>query len=74
MLYYVKRRFKKFDTDNHKDIEEYEELLNDPFCTIITERIEKVREETYSEDTGRICKSQETIWKMVTWDEKILQT
>jgi hypothetical protein len=71
-MYSVSRSFKKFNIDNSEDVSEYEEILNDPLCTIITERIEKVREETYDGDTGMRTSSKEELWKLVTWDEKIL--
>lgn len=71
-MYSVQRHFDKFDTDSKTDMKKYEDILNDPLCTIITERIEKIREETYSEDTGRICMSRETLWKLVTWDQKLI--
>ncbi len=73
-MYSIRRNFKKFNTDDAEDLVEYVDILNDPLCTIITERIEKVREETYDGDTGMRTSSKEEIWKLVTWDEKVLLT
>lgn len=69
-MYNIVRRTQKFDTDNQTDMSEYDEILNNPLCSIIVERKEKLRDEQY--DEGKLISSSETILLVVTWDEKEL--
>jgi len=73
-MYNTRRRTGKFDMDSREDMTEYEDILNNPLCTIISEKLEKVREEEFNEDTGRIARTTETLFKLVVWDEKSLVT
>lgn len=69
-MYNIRRHTQKFDTDSPTDMTEYDNILNDPLCSIIVERKEKLREEHY--DEGKLMSSSETILLVVTWDEKEL--
>jgi hypothetical protein len=49
---------------------DYDGILNNPLCSIIVERKEKLRDEQY--DEGKLMSSSETVYLVVTWDEKEL--
>lgn len=70
-MYNTKKTTKKFRTDNLEDMQEYDEILNDPLCSIISERKEKVNETTFNEE-GRPDFSRDEIILVVTWEEKFL--
>jgi len=51
-------------------MEEYDEVLNDPLCTIIDEETIKESEREY-QDEGQMIQTDEIV-KLVTWEEKQL--
>lgn len=69
-MYNIVRDTKKFNTDDERDMERYNEILNNPLCSIIHERKEKLREEQY--DEGKLMSSSEAVYLVVTWDKKEL--
>jgi hypothetical protein len=71
-MYQTVRHSNKYNMDSAEDNHAYESILNDPLCTIVTERIEKTREEEFNEETGRLSRSYEILWRIVIWDEKVL--
>lgn len=70
-MFEVKVRVKKLNLDNDKDIEIYEKILNDPLCTIIEERNEKLTEKIF-DGKGKISNLTETFTRIVKWEEKTL--
>lgn len=70
-MYSTKHKTKKFDTDDEDELEEYDEILNNPLCTIVSERKEKLKMEDYDNE-GNMIHMEEHIILVVTWDEKIL--
>jgi len=65
------RKTKKFNTDNIRDLEEYDEILNNPLCSIISERREKLTTKIM-DDEGKMIGQNDKMILVVTWDEKIL--
>jgi len=70
-MYNVRRKTQKFDTDRTEDLNEYNDIINDPLCSVIAEKKEKLREEHY-DDEGKPMSFSEKIILVVTWDEKVL--
>jgi len=67
----VKRRFRKFQTDDPTHMEDYERVLNDPLCTITDKMVEKEKRQEYN-DRGNLIQQQDIIYFLVHWEEKIL--
>ena len=72
-MYGVVRHSDKFDLDDREHKRVYEQIINNPLCTLNTERIEKLRETVFDEE-GKPVRSTETFWRIVVWDEKLLIT
>lgn len=70
-MYDVKRKHAKYNLDNRDHMDDYEDILNNPLCSIVSEKIEKTRDETYNDD-GRLTRSEETLWRIIVYDEKLL--
>ena len=70
-MYSTKHQTRKFDTDEEDELAAYDEILNNPLCTIVSERKEKLKLEDYDGD-GNMIHMEEHIILVVTWDEKIL--
>jgi len=69
-LYNIKRRVQKFDTDEQDDMNEYEEILNNPLCSIISSYKEKLT--TKETDSDGNSTEDSTVIMVVTWEEKKL--
>jgi hypothetical protein len=69
-MYNIERHTRKFNTDDNADLSEYERILNDPLCTVIVERKEKITEKQGTSDG--MMNQQEYVIMVVTWDEKVL--
>ncbi len=67
----VERKFKKFRTDDTEEMIEYNQILNDPLCTITDKILEKEKRQEYN-DRGNLIQQQDIIYFMVHWEEKIL--
>ncbi len=70
-MYNVRRKTEKFDTDVSAELQQYNDIINDPLCSVISEKKEKLREEHY-DDEGKLMSFSEKIILVVTWDEKVL--
>lgn len=70
-MYNVRRKTEKFDTDVSAELQRYNDIINDPLCSVISEKKEKLREEHY-DDEGKLMSFSEKIILVVTWDEKVL--
>lgn len=70
-MYNTRRETRKFNTDRAEDLREYDKILNNPLCTIINERKEKLNLTTFSEE-GRPESSEDNVVLVVTWEEKFL--
>lgn len=71
-MYNTVKETRKFDTDDREDMVDYDEILNNPLCTLVTERKEKLRDETRDPETGNIIRLIETLILVVTWETKVL--
>lgn len=65
----LKRHFKKFEMDSPSDMEAYEEILNDPFCSITDKIIEKEKVQEYN-DRGNLIRQRDIVYFLVHWEEK----
>lgn len=70
-MYNTRRHTRKFDTDTAEDMKEYEDVLNDPLCSILAEVREKLNTTTYGDD-GKPIHSEDRLIMVVTWEEKYL--
>jgi len=71
VLYNTERQTKKFDTDNLEDLKEYDAILNNPLCSIISERPEKLTTKHF-DDEGNLSSQDDRLIKLVTWEVKVL--
>ena len=62
---------KKFNTDVADELKEYDEILNDPLSTIISERREKLSLREYDADT-KASISDDKMILVVSWERKEL--
>ena len=69
-MYKTVHETRKFNTDDEDDLKNYDAVLNDPLCTVVSERKEKL--ETCAFDEGKIVSSEEHIILVVTWSKKVL--
>lgn len=61
----------KFNTSQEKELAEYDKILNNPLCTVLEKKNEKLREEHYG-DEGALISAIEHVVFVVTWKEKSL--
>lgn len=69
-MYSVKRKTKKFSTDNEKDMKEYDRIITNPLCTILNSWREKQIESQY--DEGKLQSTNTDLVMVLTWEEKSL--
>jgi hypothetical protein len=69
-MYKSRRHVGRFDLLDDNNLADYQAILNNPLCTIITERQIKKVERDYNE--GQIVGSTEFIYLVVTWEERTL--
>lgn len=69
-MFQQKKHVKAFDLLDKKEVEDYEGVLNDPLCTIISDRTIKHTTREYQD--GQIAESTEQVYLVVTWEEKTL--
>lgn len=70
-MYNIKRHCRKFDTDDEKAMEEYSGILNNPLCSVIAEKYEKLTKKHF-DDEGKPTYQEDFLIKVVTWEEKVL--
>lgn len=71
-MYNTIKETRKFDTDDRTDMADYDEIINNPLCTVVSERKEKLRDETRDAETGNITRLIESVILVVTWETKVL--
>lgn len=69
-MYRSIKRTKSFDLNIEKDLLAYDEILNNPMCTILREIKEKIGERSFN-DEGKISGFHDRLVLIVTWEEKI---
>ena len=70
-MYKVKRKTRKFDTDSADDLAKYDAILNDPLCSILSERNEKLSLRSHDPETKATISDDKMIL-VVTWERKEL--
>ena len=70
-MYNTERHTQKFNTDETEEMEQYDEILNNPLCTVIAERKEKLSKKEFNGE-GQMSSIDEHVILVVTWDEKVL--
>jgi hypothetical protein len=71
-MYSIKRRSITFDTQNSEDVRQYEEIMNNPLCTITSNNVNITKEVQHDPDSGRPMMTIEKIMRSVEWSEKVL--
>lgn len=69
-MYQTVKRTRSFDVGIEKDLLAYDEILNNPLCTILREIKEKISERSFN-DEGKIAGFNDRLFLIVTWEEKI---
>ena len=67
----VRRQFKRFRTDDTNEMKDYENLLNNPLCSIIEKTLEKEKEQEYN-DRGNLIRQQDVLYYLVHWEERLV--
>lgn len=70
-MFKTEHHTEKFDTESTEDLKKYDAILDNPLCSILEERKEKL-ETKFTNDDGDIIGSESKIILVVTWSEKIL--
>lgn len=70
VLYNIKRHIRKFDTDESEEMSDYEDILNNPLCSIISSYKEKLTTKTSNHDGS--TDEDSTVVLVVTWEERVL--
>lgn len=68
-MYKTTKYTRQFCMSDSKDRDEYDEIVNNPLCTVLEKSKEKLREE---EQIGESRVVKETLVFLVTWQEKKL--
>lgn len=73
-MYNTVRHTRKFDTDNSSDLLDYDAILADPLCTVLSERREKLSDiEIVGTDNGGSAQTRhDHMIIVVTWQRKEL--
>lgn len=50
---------------------EYEDILNNPLCSILSDKVEKETTKHF-DDEGKMISIEEKLLRLVTWEEKVL--
>lgn len=68
-MYNTERHTRKFDIDDQEDMTEYDDIMNDPLCTILIREKIKETETTYE---GESQTKTDSWFYLVTWEERRL--
>lgn len=60
----------KFDLDSAEQRREYDAILNNPLCTVVESRIEKLTEREFGEEGQTM--SNDRLIRIITWKQKEL--
>ena len=69
-MYKSERHSLVLDLNSTRDNARYDEILNNPLCAILSEKLEKVSEREFTED-GKMM-SNDRLLRVITWEEKVL--
>ena len=70
-MYSTVKKTARFDTEKKNDLAAYDEVINNPLCTVLEKEKEKIRDE-HRDDEGNISFVNERHVWVVTWEEKML--
>ncbi len=70
-MFRVTRTTVQLDVNSPDDCREYDQILNDPNCTIIREIKEKLQDKDFGED-GKLVSIRERIMLVITYEMKKL--
>jgi len=71
-MYNKRTKTMSFDVTDVDKLAVYEDVLNDPLCTIISDETDVIEDKTFDPESGRPTSSTETIMRSVKWTEKVL--
>jgi hypothetical protein len=71
-VFNTKTQTKKFDTDKQEDLDEYDEILNNPLCTVTQSWKEKLTDKEFDPETGKMCSMNERLILVISWEEQVL--
>lgn len=69
-MYNTRIKTKKFDTDDEKQMEQYDSILSNPLCSVINSWREKITDSEF--DEGKLIKTITKLVLVITWEEKSL--
>jgi len=69
-MYSSEKKTRLFDLEEQKELDAYDEILNNPLCRILKERPVKKKVCEFAE--GQIVHSEDRVIIVVTWEEKQL--
>lgn len=69
-MYKTVRTTRRFDLDSSDDLAEYDEIMNDPNCSIVKEIKEKLQDKEFEE--GKLVSLHERIVLIITYERKVL--
>ena len=69
-MYDIKKKIKNFKLDAEDEVEEMEEIINNPLCTILNKTIMTLEETEF--DKGKPCFKRQTPVCVLEWDEKVM--
>ena len=70
-MHKVKRKTVRIDTSEDEDLARYDEIQNNPFCSIIKEIQEKLTTTEYTEE-GKPLNKNDRVVLIITYEEKEL--
>jgi hypothetical protein len=70
-MYETKRRSMSFDVMDKDEVKKYEEILNDPLCTITSNNVNNTSRTIFS-DEGKPLEKIDILIRTIEWDEKHL--
>lgn len=69
-MYHFEYHTRKFDTEDNQDLQDYDDILNNPLCSVVEKRTEKLTTKEFSE--GEVSSQNDRVILVVTWREKKL--
>ena len=70
-MYVTTKRVKQFELSGKGDAQEYESILNNPLCSILAQKSEKLTTKHFN-DEGVPIAQEDRLVLLVTWEEKSL--
>ena len=69
-MYKSVRHSAVLDLNSTRDNARYDDILNNPLCAILTEKLEKLSEREFTDD-GKMM-SNDRLLRVITWEERVL--